>query len=171
MYPREFSSVTWVESYSYSFYMHFIWFMYVCVCMLSHVWLCDPMNCCPEGSSVHETFEARVLAWIAFSKGSSWPRGWTHMSCICCLGRWILWHQCHLGSPIYTHTHTHTHQMGHLDFHLWHWASWRLELADYIYMHWPFCHPKHCTRPWVGYGWANGLGPASWELCLWCKPR
>ena len=31
--------------------------------------LCDPMDCSPPGSSVHGTFQARVLEWraIAFS--------------------------------------------------------------------------------------------------------
>ena len=35
--------------------------------------LCDPMDCSPLGSSVHGTFQARILEWIAisFSKGSS----------------------------------------------------------------------------------------------------
>ena len=34
-----------------------------------HVWLSDPMDCSPAGSSVHGTFQARVLEWgaIAFS--------------------------------------------------------------------------------------------------------
>ena len=33
--------------------------------------LCDPMDCCLSGSSVHGIFQARVLEWIAisFSRG------------------------------------------------------------------------------------------------------
>ena len=33
--------------------------------------LCDPMDCSPLGSSIHEIFQARVLEWgaIAFSIG------------------------------------------------------------------------------------------------------
>ena len=34
------------------------------VCMLSHfsfIWLCDPMDCSPPGSSVHEILQARIL--------------------------------------------------------------------------------------------------------------
>ena len=27
--------------------------------------LCDPMNCSPPGSSVHEVFQARILEWVA----------------------------------------------------------------------------------------------------------
>jgi len=46
--------------------------------------LSDPMDCSPPGSSVHGTLQARVLEWsaIAFSRGSSWPRGQTQVSSI-----------------------------------------------------------------------------------------
>ena len=27
--------------------------------------LCDPMDCNPPGSSVHEIFQARILEWVA----------------------------------------------------------------------------------------------------------
>ena len=42
------------------------------------------MDCSPPGSSVHGIFQARVLEWgaISFSRGSSWPRNWTWVSCI-----------------------------------------------------------------------------------------
>ena len=38
--------------------------------------LCDPMDCSSTGSSVHGTFQARMLEWVAisFAKGSSQPR-------------------------------------------------------------------------------------------------
>ena len=29
--------------------------------------LCDPMDCNPPGSSVHEIFQARILEWVAIS--------------------------------------------------------------------------------------------------------
>ena len=46
--------------------------------------LCDPMDCCPPGSSVHGILQARILEWVAisFSRGSSWPRVRTLVSCI-----------------------------------------------------------------------------------------
>jgi len=46
--------------------------------------LCNPMDCSPPGSSVHGIVQARVLEWIAisFSRGSSWPRDRTQVSCI-----------------------------------------------------------------------------------------
>ena len=45
--------------------------------------LCDPMDCSPPGSSVHEIFQARILEWLAisFSRGSSQPRGGTRVTC------------------------------------------------------------------------------------------
>ena len=51
---------------------------------LSRVWLCDPMDCSSPSSSIHGIFQARVLEWVAisFSRGSSWPRDRTQVSCI-----------------------------------------------------------------------------------------
>ena len=48
----------------------------VCVCVLLCPTLCDPMDYSPPGSSVHVTFQARILEWgsIFYSRGSSWPR-------------------------------------------------------------------------------------------------
>ena len=53
--------------------------------------LFDPMDCSPLGSSVHGISQARILEWVAisYSRGSSWPRDQTHISCI---GRRILYH-------------------------------------------------------------------------------
>ena len=63
----------------------------------------DPMDCSPPGSSVCGIPQARILEWVAisFSSGSSRPRNQTCVSYISCLGRWILCHQCYLGSPFY----------------------------------------------------------------------
>ena len=46
--------------------------------------LCDPMDYSLPGSSVHGILQARILEWIAisFSRGCSWPRDWTWVSCI-----------------------------------------------------------------------------------------
>ena len=42
------------------------------------------MDCNPPGSFVHGILQARILEWVAipFSKGSSWSRGQTWVSCI-----------------------------------------------------------------------------------------
>ena len=69
----------------------------VCVCACACVYaqlyltLCDPMDCSLPVSSDHGISQARMLEWVAtsFSRGSSWPRGWTHVSYI---GREILYH-------------------------------------------------------------------------------
>ena len=55
---------------------------------------CNPMNCSPLGSSVHGIFQARILKWVAisFSRGPSWPRDWTQVSCISCIDRQVLYH-------------------------------------------------------------------------------
>ena len=42
-----------------------------------------------------------LLEWLAisFSRGSSQSRDLTHVSCVFCIGRWILYHLSHQGSP------------------------------------------------------------------------
>ena len=69
----------------------------MCASTLSHVKLCDAMDCGPPGSSVHGSLQARILEWVAISssRGSSWPRGRT---CVSCIGRWILY-RCATGAP------------------------------------------------------------------------
>ena len=46
--------------------------------------LCNPMDCSLPGFSVHEILQARILDWVAisFSRASSPPRAWTHVSSI-----------------------------------------------------------------------------------------
>ena len=51
--------------------------------VLSRVWLfVTPMDCRPLDSSVHEILQTRILQRVAipFSRGSSRPRDWTHIS-------------------------------------------------------------------------------------------
>ena len=49
--------------------------------------LCDPVNCSPPGSPVHGISQARILEWaaISFSRGSSWSRDQTQVSCTSCI--------------------------------------------------------------------------------------
>ena len=49
---------------------------------------CDPLS----SSSVHGISQARILEWIAVSRGSPWPRNQTCSSCSFCIGRYILYH-------------------------------------------------------------------------------
>ena len=46
--------------------------------------LWDLIDCSPLGSSAHGILWARILVWVAIpsSRGSSWPRDWTRVSCI-----------------------------------------------------------------------------------------
>ena len=76
----------------------------VCVCVRARVcvhsvtewcWsLCHAMDNSPPGSSVHWMSQARILEWIAISssRGSSWPRDQTCISCVYSVGKWILHH-------------------------------------------------------------------------------
>ena len=68
--------------------------MLCCCCLVAKpCWLFgDPMDCSLPGSS--GIFQARILEWAAISssRGSSQPRGQTHISCIPCTGRQILYH-------------------------------------------------------------------------------
>ena len=57
--------------------------------------LCVPVDCSLPGFSVHRSFQARILKWVAISffRGSSWPRDQTHFSRgVSCIGRHILYH-------------------------------------------------------------------------------
>ena len=69
--------------------------MYVCVCVCVCVCACakslqlcltlsDSVDCSPPGFFVHGISQARILEWVAipFSRGSSWPRDRTQVSCI-----------------------------------------------------------------------------------------
>ena len=60
--------------------------------------LCDPMDCCLPGSSIHGILQARIPEWVAMpsSRESSRPRDGTHISCI---SRRILYPLSDLGSP------------------------------------------------------------------------
>ena len=52
----------------------------------------------PPGFSGRGIFQARTLEWVAisYSRRSSWPGNWTHVSCVPSTGRKILYH--HVGS-------------------------------------------------------------------------
>ena len=57
--------------------------------MLSHVRLCNPMDCSPPGSSVRGISQARTLEWVAipFFGGSFPSRDGTLVSCISCISK------------------------------------------------------------------------------------
>ena len=63
---------------------------------LSSVWLfATPWTVVMNaGSSVPGIFQARILEWLApsSSRGFSWPRNQTQVSCVSCIGSGILYH-------------------------------------------------------------------------------
>ena len=63
--------------------------------------LCNSMDYSPPDSSVHVIIQARILEWGAMfsSRGSSPPRNQTQISYVSCIGKQLLYHQHHLGSP------------------------------------------------------------------------
>ena len=88
--------------------------MCVCVHAYMHIvfqmclTLWDDMDCSPPGSPVHELLQARKLESVAISSSrrASQPRDQTHISCVSCIGRWILHHWAwNLKSPLHASTH------------------------------------------------------------------
>ena len=75
-------------------------------CMLSHlsrVWLFKTLWTLPCQAPLSLGFpQARILKWVAipFSRVSSQPRGWTHLSYVSYIGWRGLHHQCHLEKPL-----------------------------------------------------------------------
>ena len=65
----------------------------VCSVAQSCLTLCGSVDCSPPASSVHGIFHAGILEQVAisFSRRCSWPRDWTHISSVSCIGRWILY--------------------------------------------------------------------------------
>ena len=68
--------------------------------LLLHLTLCDPMGSSLLGSWVHGMFPARILEWVALppSRGCSWPRDWTCVSCGPCTAGEHLIIESHWGS-------------------------------------------------------------------------
>ena len=66
--------------------------------------LCDPMNRSLPGFCIHGILQAGILEWVIMLsfRGSSWPKDWTPVSYVSCIGRQVLYHESHLGSPFPT---------------------------------------------------------------------
>ena len=86
-----------------SFFAIWTWWVMRAKSLQSCLTLCNPVDCNPPGSSVQGILQARILEWvgISFSRVSSRPRDPTHISYVSCIGKWVLYHWCHLGSPIW----------------------------------------------------------------------
>ena len=79
-----------ITIYSIAIYYHHL-FVMCTILIQSYPTLCNPMDCCPRGSSVHGISQARVVEWVVIScsRGSSPPRDQTFVSCISCIGRFF----------------------------------------------------------------------------------
>ena len=99
---QNYSSNTYIHSSVYSSTIHNSQTMETPTCRSTDGWikvwcvlakslwssptLWNPMDCSPRGSSVHGILQARILDWVVMSssRGSSWPRDWTCISCGSC---------------------------------------------------------------------------------------
>ena len=62
------------------------------LCYFSCVQFCATLGTVAHQASVHGILQARILEWISMpsSRESFWPRDWTHVSWVSCIGRWVL---------------------------------------------------------------------------------
>ena len=109
-------------------------YLYICLrakLLQSCLTLCDPMDCSPLGTSVHRILQARIVKWVVipFSRGSSWPRNQT---CVSCIGRWILYHWTTREAP--------------------------LGLMILCHNDWCFCSHTLCLNPFVFLSLFNSCG-------------
>ena len=76
--------------------IHLIMFLHlttVLCCTQSCLMLCNHLDWSRQGFYVPGISQARILEWVAvsYSRGSSWPRDPTHVSCSSCIVRWVLY--------------------------------------------------------------------------------
>ena len=122
------------------------------VLVLSHVWL----FVIPWAVACQAPLSMEFLEWVAipFSRGSSWPRDQTWVSHI---GRWILYHLSHQGSPL----------IWGIDFPITLWLT--LANATWVNVRW--------TEHWndlAQLDLISSLLPLLWKKCflvLWNKKR
>ena len=111
--------------------------MHACFVLQLFLTLYDPMDCSPPGSSVHGILQARILEWVAIplSRGSSWPRDRTQVSCI--VGRFFtVWA---IRDPRFNLV-----DQKPKDFELWHLKHFQITLIPSSIPAWyhfpPFCN-------------------------------
>ena len=89
-------------SNSQLYFNHFSIYARVCACMLSGVLLFATPWTIAARLLCSWDFPGKILEWVAISssRGSSWPRGQTHISCVSCIGRQILSHWTTWEAPL-----------------------------------------------------------------------
>ena len=110
----------------------------------------DPMDCSLPDSPVHGIFQVRILGWIAIScsRGSSQPKDQTHISCISCIGRQILYHWHHRESPK-PPFHRHTHKTIERKV-LWLKPDLRVQILTHLASSLPSRLPLSCLHRTLG---------------------
>ena len=79
-------------------FIKIFWFKHLLTLLCVHAQSCltlgDPMDHRLPGFSVHGIFQAKILGQVAisYSRGSSWPRDQTRVSCVSCIDKRILYH-------------------------------------------------------------------------------
>ena len=139
---------------------------FVCLCVVclvtqSCLTLDDSMDCSLPGSSVHGILQARILEWVAipFSRGSSWSRDWTGVSCIA--GKFsTVWA---IREPQYFCVNFYIYYFGDFTsiFLLCQKQVWQVFMFPCMCTCVFLCVRVHiCTRARADMGWSG------WELCL-----
>ena len=102
------------------------WQLCCCGCLVtkSCLTLCDPMDCSPPGFSVHGILQARALELVAISffRGSFRHSNQTHVSCMSCIGRQILYHRATWEAPKTTIDHPKMCDHGPVSIKLYLWT-------------------------------------------------
>ena len=76
------------------------------VCALSHfshvLLFVTPYTAVFQAPLSMGILQARILEWVVmlFSRESSWPRDWTRVSYVSCIGMWVLYHLGSLFSSV-----------------------------------------------------------------------
>ena len=133
----------------------------LCICVhaqsFSCVTLCNPIDCSPLDSAVHGLLQAKIVEWVAISssRGSSWPRDQTHVSCT---GRHILYHWATWKSSHYAYKY------GRILFMICisHFSC--SVVSDSLLPHEPQHARPPCPSP------TPGVHPNPCPLSRWCHP-
>ena len=111
--------------------------------------LCHPMDCSPLGSSVRGILQARILEWAAISssRGSSWPRNRT---CVSCIVRRILYHWATSETPQlrFTEKLKPSNQSHFIEELFLSKQGWALKTFSDVYNRFNSCWPAHQTIMW-----------------------
>ena len=117
--------------------------MLSCSVAQSRPTVCDLMDCSLPGSSVHGIFQGRILEQvvISFPRGSSGPRNQTHVSCVSCIGRWILYHCATWEAPLSLGHPLKEGSGSYFGFHFMCFSS--VQSLSHVRL----CDPMNCSTP------------------------